>query len=639
MSIDSFFQKYSVIIKKLLTTILTQVRSVKMHLKLYVKLVKPGIESSEDRDVYLYGITHMLLNSDDIDEVLFSSASNIVDNLNTFCEQGSSWTLFIIQFICIDISRYRPFRVGEKIQLPSCLNRRRGLINPPVSTKECFQYCIAAYALKFKTKEEGKVLKSYDKFFRVVNKNNQFVNLKFCPRNGMEFKDIRKFERVNPTWSVNIFCYEFDEDLENDRNNEDDSDDELNSERLNVELSFRKTAEIYPVKIAPKPLENHVNLLVISDKGEEKFHYVYISDFSSFMGRKNSHRSYWCMSCMCKFSSKVKQEQHFVDCRKFGVQSIKFPNQHVYENKNIRFSIPHSFYIVADFECLVTKMQIQRNLPNNESYTSIEARHEVTSFCWALASSFGIVKFNVYEGADAGKHFLIQILKLADEIIPLYNASDNYIMTAEDFEKYENDNICRLCNEKIDFWKKSISKDDDVKEYQKFQEMYKKVYHHDHSALGTTATAGKLICAAHAVCNLKAKTPLIVPCIFHNSRNYDSKIIVQALYNAGVQNIQCIAKNSENILSMTIDDKIRFIDSFSHLPSSLVNLVLDMDPNDPKSFISTKRIFKRDEKYFHLLIGKQSFPYEYVTKSNMNRRIRKFPPKSSFYSPLKNENI
>ena len=137
-------------IRKLLTTILTQVRSVKMHLKLYVELIKPGIESSEDRDVYLYGITHMLLNADDIDEVLFSSASNIVDDLNTFCEQGSSWTLVSIQFIYIDISRYRPFRVGEKIQLPSCLNRRRGLINPPVSTKECFQYCIAAYALKFK---------------------------------------------------------------------------------------------------------------------------------------------------------------------------------------------------------------------------------------------------------------------------------------------------------------------------------------------------------------------------------------------------------------------------------------------------------------------------------------------------------
>ena len=128
----------------------------------------------------------------------------------------------------------------------------------------------------------------------------------------MEFKDIRKFERVNPTWSVNIFCYEFDEDLENDRNNEDDSDDELNSERLNVELNFRKTAEIYPVKVAPKPLKNYVNLLVISHKGEEKFNYVYISNFSSLMGRKNSHRSYWCKSCMCKYSSKVKQEQHFV---------------------------------------------------------------------------------------------------------------------------------------------------------------------------------------------------------------------------------------------------------------------------------------------------------------------------------------
>ena len=169
--------------------------------------------------------------------------------------------------------------------------------------------------------------------------------------------------------------------------------------------------------------------------------------------------------------------------------------------------------------------------------------------------------------------------------------------------------------------------------------MYRKVYHHDHSALGTTKTAGRLICAAHAVCNLKATAPNVLPCIFHNSRRYDSKIIIQALYNAGVKTIDCIAKNPENVISLTIDKKVRIIDSFAHLPCSLSSLVEDLDIRDPKCFPNTKRIFQNNRNHFSLLVSKQSFPYEYITRENLNRRIKKFPPKSIFFSSLKNENI
>jgi len=75
------------------------------------------------------------------------------------------------------------------------------------------------------------------------------------------------------------------------------------------------------------------------------------------MGRKNCHRIYWCMACMQKFSSEARLTVHFADGRKFGVQSIKFPKQLFYESKKIRYQTPHSFNLVADFECFMTKIR------------------------------------------------------------------------------------------------------------------------------------------------------------------------------------------------------------------------------------------------------------------------------------------
>jgi len=44
------------------------------------------LDENDIKEIYLYGMTHILLNKEEIDEVLYSSASNIIDNLNIFQE-------------------------------------------------------------------------------------------------------------------------------------------------------------------------------------------------------------------------------------------------------------------------------------------------------------------------------------------------------------------------------------------------------------------------------------------------------------------------------------------------------------------------------------------------------------------------
>ena len=79
----------------------------------------------------------------------------------------------------IDVSRYTPFKDGgREVPLPSCFNRRYGIINPPVKTNKCFQNCVAAYYLKLCSRKQGNILKNYDPFFRELNRNNIAVNLK-----------------------------------------------------------------------------------------------------------------------------------------------------------------------------------------------------------------------------------------------------------------------------------------------------------------------------------------------------------------------------------------------------------------------------------------------------------------------------
>ena len=137
--------------------------------------------------------------------------------------------------------------------------------------------------------------------------------------------------------------------------------------------------------------------------------------------------------------------------------------------------------------------------------------------------------------------------------------------------------------------------------------------------------------------------------VFHNLSGYDSHLFIKNLgYTDG--NIDCIPNNEEKYISFTkntvvgsytnkegktkpIKHKIRFIDSFKFMSTSLDSLVNNL-PDD--AFNNLERYYK--EEKLSLVKGKGVYPYEYMDSLERFKE-NKLPPKEVFYSRLTGEGI
>ena len=155
--------------------------------------------------------------------------------------------------------------------------------------------------------------------------------------------------------------------------------------------------------------------------------------------------------------------------------------------------------------------------------------------------------------------------------------------------------------------------------------------------------------AAHSKCNLKYHKPDFIPVVFHNLSGYDSHLFIRNL-GSTKGNIGCIPNNEEKYISFTKDieigsytnkkgeskpifHKIRFIDSFKFMATSLDSLVNNLPE---EAFINLERYYTYDE--LSLVKRKGVYPYEYMDSLERFKE-NKLPPKEAFYSRLTGEDI
>ena len=91
--------------------------------------------------------------------------------------------------------------------------------------------------------------------------------------------------------------------------------------------------------------------------------------------------------------------------------------------------------------------------------------------------------------------------------------------------------------------------------------------------------------AAHSICNLKYKTPKEVPVVFHNGSTYYYHFIIKQVAKELKSQFECLGEDSEKYITFsvpikkeldngkTVTLKLKFIDSFRFMPTSLSNLV------------------------------------------------------------------
>ena len=145
-------------------------------------------------------------------------------------------------------------------------------------------------------------------------------------------------------------------------------------------------------------------------------------------------------------------------------------------------------------------------------------------------------------------------------------------LTKEENKSYKDQKTCCICEEKF-----CMDKDDENYKNRK------RVKDHCHYT-------GKFRGAAHSKSNLNYKVPKDIPIIIHNA-SYDTHLIVNQLAEEFKGELDCIGENMEKYIAFstpvkkkcddgkTIPYKLRFIDSFRFMSTSLSELVGNMSGN------------------------------------------------------------
>jgi len=157
---------------------------------------------------------------------------------------------------------------------------------------------------------------------------------------------------------------------------------------------------------------------------------------------------------------------------------------------------------------------------------------------------------------------------------------------------------------------------------------------------------------AHSSCNLNYKNSLYIPIVFHNLSGYDAHFIIKEIATAYEGREDVLPMTKEKYISFTkhVDStkdktennfqrncvKLRFIDSFKFLSTSLDKLASYLDKDKLKIIRSKFSTLSDDE--FELLTRKGVFPYEYVDCAEKLQDTL-LPPRESFYSSLTGDTV
>ena len=171
--------------------------------------------------------------------------SEIFEKIANFQREGSGWRFRQVIHVEIHLNKYEPLSGSSYIPLPKTLQSKKAIIN--VQNKQdnqCFKWAIASaiYPVEINSNRLTKYVDNSKKF------NWDGINF------PASLRDVDIFEKLNPTFTVNVFGYE---------------------------------KEVYPLRISNKANDNTVNLLLISE-GENK-HFCWIKKYQQTSDLSNQH--------------------------------------------------------------------------------------------------------------------------------------------------------------------------------------------------------------------------------------------------------------------------------------------------------------------------------------------------------------
>ena len=191
----------------------------------------------------------------------------------------------------------------------------KGLINIKNKDLKCFMWC--HIRLVNPTDNHPERINQQDK--KKIASTLDYSSIDFLMKTH-DFELVEEWFEIN----VNIFCYE---------------------------------NKIYSIYISNNYNTQVLNVLLITS--EEKSNYVFIKDFDRLMyskaKTKDSHKKYFCMTCLQNFTTEEVLSNHKKQCLLInGCQAVN------YESETIKFTnyekqVPIPFKIYADTECFLKR--------------------------------------------------------------------------------------------------------------------------------------------------------------------------------------------------------------------------------------------------------------------------------------------
>jgi len=289
--------------------------------------------------------------------VILRTAKNITDFVNEFIEtltnhiveqeSGASnmnfkcFTGLQIQFTYKKLSK-----VGSYIKLPKVLADKKCCVNIKNTDDKCIKYCFLAF-------------KHYEDVGKKENKNSTKGYVKW----DKEFIELDKIE-----YPINI-----DKDLP--------KIEELNDVKIDVfgyDTYTNKPFVVYNDNMKKVEDNKIMDLLLICDETNQ--HFVYIKNFSRFIGVNGVEKAYCCRNCL-NFHSLDKDiyELHCNNCIQNEAVRAVLPTE---DEKHMRFknfnhTFQHPFNIVYDFESKLQKSMIRAKKVRLLNFKNIYRTHMV----------------------------------------------------------------------------------------------------------------------------------------------------------------------------------------------------------------------------------------------------------------------
>ena len=553
---------------------------------------KEGSEGTIKKNFYFHSAIKLILENTDVEEVFNEMVDEIEALIQSAEGEGSGWVLESIIDIKLHTAEWNPLNAGSYMELPEYLKNKKAIINMKNQDDKCFLWCVLR-ALNPKNNHPERVDKD------LISKQDT-LNIKGI-KYPVSFRDIDRFESLNPNISITVFGYNKDE-------------------------------RIYPLKVSKYTGSEHeITLLLIKD--EENAHYCLVNNVSALLASQiNNHKGTRniCLNCLNGYQTKQALDKHKEYCyNNECVKAIMPEKGTMLRFKNFLHSEKVPFIVYADTEALIKEMH---NCDPNpyKSYTKKYQKHEPVSFsyyikCFDDSVCEPILRTYTKEKPEDKDAMDVFIQWLEEDVKAIANIKPKeMIFTEEDKKRFNKETECWICRELLN--------NDKVRDHCHYTGRYRG--------------------PAHNSCNLKYRKPKFIPVVFHNLSGYDSHLFVKKLGSPNEkENMDCIPNNEEKYISFSknikvgeykdkktgeVKDKtfkIRFIDSFKFMGSSLEALANNL-PKD--AFNNLERYYTKEEA--ELIKRKGFYPYEYMnTEERFNET--QLPPKEAFYSRLSGKGI